>query len=160
MSEISWVVPSASIFAAALVAAANTWIQRWRHKVDRLNASVELFCTEINDAADLATEYWLTEPAHELKDSSAPLRRLEAQLIGRQNRLQELAIALAAQDRRFPINPIDKALPDFFEAMTGGQFRVEGRAADTEHAQLAQSIAAMLNGELRRALGQRLRQWW
>lgn len=161
MAEVSWVVPTASIAAAIIVATANGIVQRWRHQVDRLGASIELFCTEINDAADLATEYWLTEPALHLRNPSAPLHGLEARLIGRQNRLQQLALALASQDGRFSIEQIEnKLLPDLFEAMTGGEFQVEGRVISPERARLVQSAAAILNGELRGALGRRLQRWW
>jgi hypothetical protein len=160
VADISWVVPVASIGAAVIVASVNAAVQRWRHRVDRLGASVEELCKEINAAADLATAYWLTEAAHQLKNPSAPLRGLEAQLIGRQNRLQELTLALAAQDRRFSINTIEDALPDLFEAMTGGDFQVDGRPISPDQAQLVRAKAAMLNGELRRALGRRLRYWW
>jgi hypothetical protein len=153
----TWIVP---LLAALIVAIANAAVQRWRHRVDRLGASVELFCVEINAAADLATKYWLTEPAPQLKSPSTPLRGLEAQLIGRQNRLQELALALAGQDRRFPIGSIEQGLPDLFEAMTGGNFQVDGRVISPELAQVVQARAAVLNGELRRALASRVRRWW
>jgi hypothetical protein len=60
--------------AAVIVAAANATVQRWRHRVDRLGAAVEQLCNEINNAADLTTDYWLREAAHQLKDPSTPLR--------------------------------------------------------------------------------------
>ena len=160
MAELNWVVPATSIAAAVIVAAANATVQRWRHRVDRLGAAVEQLCNEINNAADLSTDYWLTEAAHQLKDPSTPLRGLEAQMIGRQSRLQELTLALAAQDRWFSIQTLEDALPDLFEAMTGGDFQVEGRPVSHDQAQLVQARAAVLNGELRRALGRRLRYWW
>jgi hypothetical protein len=111
--------------AAVIVASANATVQRWRHRVDRLGAAVEQPCNEINNAADLATDYWLTEAAHQLKDPSTPLRGLEAQMVGRQSRLQELMLALAAKIDGFPYRHL-RMLPDLFEAMTGGDFSGRG----------------------------------
>jgi hypothetical protein len=152
----SWVIPAASVLSAAMVAVANAAVQRWRHRVDRLGASVDHFCSEINAAADLATEYWLIPPSPELRDPSASLRGFEAKLIGRQSRLQQLALALGAQNRRFPLVGAEALLPDLFDAMTGGDFQVGGRATSPDRAQMVQARAADLNGELRLALAQRL----
>lgn len=156
MAEISWLVPAASIIAALIVAIANASVQKRRQNIDRLDTSVERFCAEINAAADLGTEYWLIESTQE---THASLRRLEAQLIGRQTRLQELALALRAQDSRFPLEAVELALPDLYEAMTGGDFQVADRAASPELAKSVQASAAHLNGALRHALSARFR-WW
>jgi hypothetical protein len=140
-----------------VVAFANVAVQKWRYRADRLGASIEELCTEINAAADLATEYWLTERP---EPSPIELRRLEARLVGRQLRLQELLTALTAHDKQIRIAPIESMMPDLYDAMTGGDFRVQLRPLDLERAQMVQARAAVLNGELRRALVRRFRRRW
>jgi hypothetical protein len=50
-------------------------------------------------------------------------------------------------------------MPEFYAAMTGGQFRVEKREAEPSRAQTIQATAAHMNGSLRTALGKRSRRW-
>jgi hypothetical protein len=120
-------------------------------------APASRLCTEINVAADLATEYWLTE-----RPQPAPveIRRLEARLVGRQIRLQELLTALTAHDKKLATAPIERLLLDLYDSMTGGDFRVQLRPLDLDRAQMVQAQAAALNGELRRALAHRFRRHW
>jgi hypothetical protein len=56
--------------------------------------------------------------------------------------------------------PIERLLPDLYDSMTGGDFRVQLRPLDLERAQMVQAQAAVLNGELRRALAERFRRRW
>ena len=157
MADVSWTVPVVSLLAACVVAFANVAVQKWRYRADRLGASIEELCTEINAAADLATEYWLTERP---QPSPVELRRLEARLVGRQIRLQELLTALTAYDNKIGIAPTERLLPDLYDSMTGGDFRVQLRPLDLDRAQMVQARAAALNGELRRALAHRFRRRW
>jgi hypothetical protein len=158
LTDIIWIVPAASIVAALIVTAGNTAVQRWRYRVDRLASSIDLLCSEINAAADLATDYWLKQAP--LGDRLA-LGALEALLLGRQNRLQEIRIALGENDVALILETVDMHLVDLFDAMTGGNFQVDGRPIDADRARLVQARAAVLNGDLRRALASRLwRQWW
>ena len=150
-----WVIP---LVAATLVASGNFIVQRWRHQIDRIGLSVDHLCTELNSAADLATRYWLLDAT---QDSDRPeVRRLEPQLVGRQMRLQELAIALGEQDRNLGLAEFERLMPDLYEVMTGGDFHVERRAPSPERAQRVQAIAARLTGQLRRSLGVRSRRRW
>lgn len=157
MADVTWIVPVVSLLAACVVAFANVAVQKWRYRADRLGASIEELCKEVNAAADLATEYWLTDRP---QPSPVELRRLEARLVGRQLRLQELLTALTAYDKKIGIAQIEPLLPDLYDAMTGGDFRVELRPLDLDRAQMVQAQAAVLNGELRRALAQRFRRRW
>ncbi|HEX3884532.1 MAG TPA: hypothetical protein VHW66_17890 [Stellaceae bacterium] len=155
-SHLAWLVPTASLLAALFVAYANYAVQRWRHRADRLGATVEELCTETNDAADLATKYWLTERPQPVPTD---VQRLEAQLVGRQHRLQQLSDALKVQDPQFDLNSAETLSADLYDAMTGGNFRVQLRALDLDRAQLVQARAAELNGELRRAFARRYWRW-
>lgn len=153
-----WLIPAASILGATLVAIGNYAVQRWRYRFDRLGAAIDQLASEVNDAAQLGTTYWildLTKPGHQEEG-----HKLEPVLIGRQLRLQQLLLALGVQDRRFDRSVIRVALRDFYEVLTGGQFQVKGRAPDPGRAQEIQALAARLNGELRSAFARRHRQWF
>jgi hypothetical protein len=77
--------------------------------------------------------------------------------VGRQIRLQELLTGVSAQDHQIGMATVENLLPDLYDAMTGGDFRVQRRPLDLERAQMVQARAAVLNGELRRALALRYR---
>lgn len=154
---MEWMVPAAGLCGAALVAIANYLVQRWRYRIDRISNSVDHFCDELNSAADLGTQYWLLDAAH--TDERKLAATIEPQLIGRQVRLQSLILALAALDKQLVLTRTDMLLIDFYEALTGGDFKVSKRAQSSERAQLVQSIAAQLNGELRHAVSMRGQRW-
>ena len=157
MVDVSWTVPAVSLLAACVVAFANVAVQKWRYRADRLSANIEELCAEINAAADLATEYWLTERP---QPSPVELRRLEARLVGRQIRLQEILTVLTAQDKKITTAQTERLLLDLYDSMTGGNFRVQLRPLDLDRSQMVQAQAAALNGELRRALAHRFRRRW
>lgn len=152
-----WLVPTASILGATLVAIGNYAVQRWRYWSDRLGVAVDQFATEINNAADLGTTYWLLDLSNPADQQQG--HKLEPILIGRQNRLQQLYLALGVQDRHFDRTAIRVSLVDFYETLTGGNFQVAGRHPDPPRAREIQAIAARLNGELRGALARRRRSW-
>ena len=149
----AWLVPAVSLMSALLVAVANYAIQRWRYRIDRISAAVDHLCGEINSAANSSTRYWLLDTTQ--NDDAKKSKELEPELVGRQMRLQSLVIALRVLDPKFDITATEEALISLFEAMTGDDFRVSGRKQNPEKAQLAQSLAAQLNGELRKSAGLR-----
>ena len=154
--NINWLIPAASIFAALVVGLANFLAQRWRYRLDRTAASVEHLCGEINSAADLATRYWLIIPdATNLGEINA----LEAQIVGRQLRIQALFLAFRQQDHRLDLLVIMREMgADFYDALSGGNFQVRSRAQDLVRARLVQSRAAEMNGAIRAALAHRSRR--
>jgi hypothetical protein len=148
-------VPAAGLAGALLVAVANFLVQRWRYRLDRISNSVDHFCEQVNDIADLSTRYWLL-------DSSHPAAQKEAstlELVGRQMRLQSLILALAELDRKLVLTRSHILLIDLYEALTGGDFKVLGRPPSASRAQIVQSLAAQINGELRHAVGLRSQRW-
>lgn len=151
----AWIVP---LVAATLVACGNFFVQRWRHQIDRTGLSVDHLCTELNSAADLATLYWLLDATQ--NSDRVQARQLEPQLVGRQTRLQELTVTLGEQDRRLNLTGFERLMPDLYDAMTGGDFRVERRSPSPETAQNVQAVAAQLNGQLRTSLGLRSHRPW
>jgi hypothetical protein len=151
-------VPAAGLGGALVVAIANYAVQRWRYRLDRTSASADQFCEQINNIADLSTQYWLIDAAKPQDQINVSL--LEPQLIGRQMRLQSLIIALGDLDKKLVLTRSHILLIDFYEALTGGDFKVAGRRPYPDRAQLVQALAAQLNGELRHAVSLRSHLWF
>lgn len=150
-------VPAAGLTGAVLVAFANYLVQRWRYRLDRISNSVDHLCEEINDVADLSTQYWLLDASEAAQQKEAAT--IEPRLVGGQVRLQSLILALGDLDRKLVLTRTEILLVDFYEALTGGDFKVLRRAASPGRAQLVQSLAAQINGELRHAVSIRSRRW-
>lgn len=143
----SWIVPAVSLFAAIIVALANVGVQVWRYKSDRVTSAIELLCREINEAADMSTEYWLQTGSY----SASGAQSFESRLIGRQMRLQALFVALKVRTHRLNLSESDQILLDLFDQMTGDAFGNTPREPNFSYARLVQKSAANLNGALRRA---------
>jgi hypothetical protein len=152
-----WLPPVAAVVGATIVAVANFMVQRWRYRLDRLGTAVDKLCEEIRLAADLAAGYWLLD-ATQIRER-VEARKLEPMLIGRQLLLQESLLALAFQDPKFDILPMQPTMVSLYDAMTGGDFTVAARGSDAARARSAQAIAAHLNGQLRQALAKRIRRF-
>lgn len=152
-----WTVPAAGLGGAVLVAIANYLVQRWRYRLDRISNSVDHFCAELNEIADLSTRYWLLDASQ--KGTQQDVAAIEPQLVGRQMRLQSLILGISDLDRKLILTRTEIILVDFYEAITGGDFKVLKRGPSPERAQLAQSLAAQINGELRHAVGIRSQRW-
>jgi hypothetical protein len=151
-------VPAAGLSGAVLVACANYLVQRWRYRLDRISNSVDHFCEEINETADLSTSYWLLDASQ--KDQQDNAHTIEPQLVGRQMRLQSLILALAVLDRKLVLTRTEMLLIDFYEALTGGDFKVSQRPPSADRAQNVQSVAAQINGEIRHAVSIRSQRWF
>jgi hypothetical protein len=154
----NWMVPAAGLAGAMLVALANYAIQRWRYRLDRTAASVDHLCEELNDIADLGTTYWLIDASEPNAQFNA--WTIEPQLVGRQMRLQSLILALEDLDKKLVLTRTNMLLLEFYEALTGGDFKVNGRAPSRDQAQRAQAVAARINGELRHAFSLRSHLWF
>lgn len=152
-----WMVPAAGLTGAILVAIANYLVQRWRYRLDRVSNSVDHLCEEINEVADLSTQYWLLDASQ--ADQQKEAAGIEPRLVGGQMRLQSLILALGDLDRTLVLRRTEMLMVDFYEALTGGDFKVSKRAASADRAQLVQSLAAQINGELRHAVSIRSQLW-
>jgi hypothetical protein len=156
--EVSLVAPIVAFIVGGLVSWSNFTIQKWRFRVDRLNVAIDHLSTEVNAAADLACEYWLTMPA-DAENVRRQVAFLELKLIGSQTRLSSLLLAIEALDERIETVGAREKLVTLFEAMTGGGFRTGARPTDPDRAQAAQVTGAELVGELRSAAARRSRKW-
>lgn len=152
-----WAVPATGLAGAVLVAAANYAVQRWRYRIDRISASVDHFCDEVNSVADLSTEYWLLDAA---RSGQEVVTQIEPQLVGRQMRLQSLMLALHDLDKKLILTRTEMLLIDLYEVLTGSDFQVLGRKSSPVNAQSVQALAAQINGELRQAVSNRSHDWF
>lgn len=153
-----WIVPTVSLVGALLVAAANYAVQRWRYRIDRLSVAIDQLCGEINSAADSSTRHWLLDTSQ--NDDVKKAKELEPELIGRQMRLQSLILALRNLDSAIILDQSEEILVSLFEAMTGGNFEVSDRKPEPDTARVVQSLAAKLNGELRKSVGTRSHRYF
>lgn len=128
--------------AAATFTIAVTWLKADR---DERRAQADEFNDAILEAADLATEYWLTA------GNATNIRQMEARLIGYQQRLSLLAQIAFEAFSDFDRNNLRPDLADFFDACTGGDFKVIGRQVDTGRATEAQAVAAQIAARVRKA---------
>jgi hypothetical protein len=156
--EIGLVGPAIAIIVGIMIMWSNYVIQRWRFRVDRLNVAIDHLSIEINGAADLATEYWLTVPG--TAEGVRKIAFLEPKLIGMQTRLSSLLLAIETLDDRVQTRDAWDRLATLFDAMTGANFKTPGRPADPDRAQSAQSVGAELVGDIRAAAARRSREWW
>ena len=115
-----WVPPFVGLGGACLVAGANFFVQRWRYRIDRLSLAVDHLCSEVNSAADLATNYWLLDTSQ--NDDAKKAREFEARLIGIQQRLQALLLAIKAMDNSLRLEDAELQFLNLFEQLTGGPF--------------------------------------
>lgn len=155
-TQLSVIAPSFAVLGALIVAVANFLVQKWRYHLDRLSAAVDNLCHEVNNAGDIATRYWLLNSLTNPQDL-AEIKRLEPQLLGCQMLIQQLILAIRLQDRRMHLTAVETALVDFYDALTGGQFRSKVRSDDPDRALRVKLVAAEFNGELRAALSVRAR---
>jgi hypothetical protein len=154
---VNWIVPTVTLIGTVIVSFANYVVQRWRYGIDRLSTAIDYFCTEVNSAADLATQYWLLDLTQ--RDSRSKANEIEPGLVGRQLRLQELFLTLS-QNKGLDLKQVESSIVEMYDAMTGGAFRTSDRHPDTERAQKVQAVAAMINGLSRRALVKRSHYLW
>src|SRR5438309_788599 len=131
MAAPDWLIPTAGIAGACVVAFANYLVQRWRYRIDRLSTAVDHLCVEINDAADRATSYWLLDTTQ--NDQRRGAESLEPQLVGRQMRIVELLAAVSQLDARISLDETDEIVVDFYDKLTGANFQVKGRGSNFEH---------------------------
>jgi hypothetical protein len=121
-----------------------------------VSVAVDHLCAEINNAADLGTEYWLLDATQSVNLDA--VRAIEPKLIGRQMRIQALVLALLAIDGTVEIDSSEGLRTDLFDGLTGGSFGERDRKPDLDRASRVQASAARLNGELRSAVGRRSRK--
>lgn len=142
MSGANWLLAVATAFLAATLTLCVTWLKAHR---DEIRAQCDDLIKTINEAADLASAYWLTGPA------STELALMEARLVGFQIKIGLLEGLACGRFKRFHHQLLKDELLNFYDACTGGQFNVLGRSIDSGRAREAQAVAAHLTVRIRRS---------
>lgn len=109
------------------------WLKSGR---DELRSACDLYCKTIEDAADLASVYWLDPGDH----SDAALR--EVRLIGFQRKLSGQHLLVTSRLHALDSEEISEQLSLLFDALTGGSFQETARTRDVGRARLVQEQAA------------------
>jgi len=108
-------------------------IQWWKSSRDELRLLCDEFCATVRQTADLSSEYWLSTGGAELA---------EARLTGMQRQLGGYRVLVSPRFHERQRQLLDGAAVDFFDAVSGGDFKVAGRPASKERAVLVQDKGA------------------
>ena len=149
MPNFNWIVPIVSLAGACIIAYGNYKVQWWRYKLDRVAASIDQICNEINSTSDAAVKYW--HLGHQTDDSITG-----SELVGRQMRIQALVFALDILDPKLDLSNMGAALAMFYELITGGSWQEPDRQSDPRRARRIQGQSAEINRLLRSALAKRM----
>jgi hypothetical protein len=117
----------------------------WKFRRDELTARCDELCRVISESALVASDYWATE-----YPELAKARVAEARIMGAQALCDGLYAAV--RHRLVPSQAkLDVAMSDFVDALTGGEFTVEGRKADPSRVSRAPQASSALIVALRQA---------
>lgn len=137
------------IVLGALVALATSFgLRIWQNERDRWTARVEAFIEEVDEAADLAVEFWLEVGT----DGQATIdRKRENQILGCEMRLDGLLATFRDKLAEDDQAAIDVLLGELREAMTGGSFNTAGVKVDADRARQVRAAASDLHVRVRLA---------
>ena len=132
-----------SLIIGAIVGAIATVVVRVRVlAIEEHSQRFDELCSNILDAADLSTDYWL-------KSGESPdLALFEARLFGYQWRIN-LILSQLSEVTWYLRNTCETEYDTFSDNLTGGDFQVKGRNADLERAIAVQQTSAQLVHNLR-----------
>jgi len=121
--------------------------QNFKYRFEELSDRCDDLCRTASNAADLASDYWLSEASEGNGD-----KLIEARLRGYQSRIMGHWVNLEDRFLEKDATPIRRANVRLFDALTGGEFGSSGRKVDLFRAAEAQDATAELEVLLRRAL--------
>jgi hypothetical protein len=131
------------ILLAALIAAVSAiFLQMRKDRLEGFAARVDEFCELIFVTADLAAEYWVSDkPQAKARDRSraalrARLQLIETQIEGGQAKIDLFRVLVQAKLRAADREVLLTLMPEFFNALTGGQFGARARKPDPPRARL------------------------
>lgn len=120
--------------------------QIWKFRRDELAARCDELCKVISDSASVASEYWATQ-----YDDKIVEKITEAKVLGAQSLCDGLYASIRYRMGATSQQQLDAAMSDFVDAMTGGDFTVEGRSADIVRVSRVPQAASVLIVALRQA---------
>lgn len=102
-------------------------VNKNKSRTDYVEKRIDDLCTEIRAVADLAADYWVKPPGNDLK---VP----EARIASRHKQIEEMRRQIGTAASELLSKEVDDASGEFFRCLTGGDFGVHNRGADTERA--------------------------
>jgi hypothetical protein len=125
--------PFSVIVGAFLGISLNFLLRLWQYKRDNWLNRIDWFCETLEQAADLATEYWCELGKETTEDDTRAHR-----LIGLQTRLDGLLATLSERFDNKDREMISELMVQVRDALTGGSFMSESATKDVNRARDAQ----------------------
>jgi len=119
-------------------------VNRLKARSDYVDKRIDDICSEIRSIANLASDYWMREPANELLS-------MEAKISAGIRFIDELRVATSKFAPELTSENAVKISSQFFRAVTGNDFGVHNRAANIENAVSVQHAAVRYVTMVRRA---------
>lgn len=118
----------------------------WKLRRDELAARCDEVCKAIQQAAELATDYWSKDQSA----STAP-NVAEARVFGAQTLCDGLYAELRDRFSQNEAAALDVHMSNLLDALTGGDFSVAGRSADAERTRSSMQCASATIIAIRKA---------
>jgi|GEM_PF-6783332 len=131
-------------------------VRWWQYRRDLWLGRVERLCEVVEKAADSATIYWLTEPG---KDKDHAFKKMEAGLLGQQNKFDRLLTSVQERWRKADQDEIFRLSASFQDGLNGGTFAGERKQIDDKRARAVQFDASELVVVIRIASDRSLTLW-
>lgn len=119
----------------------------WKLRREELNARCDELCRVIVECANATSVYW----ADDYKMVTKDMRIAEAKIMGLQSLFEGLYGELKLRLDIDETDIIDELMSDLLDSISGGQFTVQGRAADTVRTRAVQEAAAAVVVAIRKA---------
>lgn len=118
-------------------------VQWWKSYRDETRILCEEFCSCIDEAADISSQYW------HVSGKSSKSKILEARILGLQARLDGYRVLVGKKFARLEIESLNEKVADLFDAATGHTFKTENRLSDSDRAIRVQTCASELILQIR-----------
>jgi hypothetical protein len=138
------------IVGALITLAITASFHYWKLHRDELNARCDDLCRVILEAAGAASAYWADDYSMGTK-SIKEMRVTEARIRGLQTLFEGLYGELKVRLEVDETEKIDHLMSSLVDSVSGGDFTVEGRAADPIRTQAAPQAASEVVVAIRRA---------
>lgn len=136
----------ATASASFLGLAAGLSLEWWKSSRAHTESLCVEICNFIASAADVGSEYWLTEPKEE------NTKILESRLVGFQHRISGYSEIINKRLYNEDVLIIENSLTDFFDSLTGGDFSSETRLKDEKKSKEIQDYASISIVSIRSSL--------
>lgn len=151
----AWITVASPVLSAIASAFLSGYVvTRWKAREDQVERRVDELCAGIQEIANLAAEYWAGTP----QDVGMNIR--EAQIVASLKRIAGLRVLLSEFVSNAATAELEAAEATFFRAVTGGNFGVHNRTAESIRIPRCYSEAAAMIVTVRRSRLRDLRGLW